>query len=79
MSYIILKFDDLSQETLESFKKAHELCKKYCALPSFGLIGSSLSDPNDEYVADLKEYGTMVIITQMKSFRHVLISSKRNL
>ncbi|WP_029201338.1 DUF2334 domain-containing protein [Oribacterium sp. NK2B42] len=56
MAHIILKFDDLSQETLESFKKIHEICKKYCALSSFGLIGSSLSDPDKEYVADLKEF-----------------------
>ena len=54
MSYIILKFDDLSEETLESFKVAQKICDNYGAVSCFGLVGSSLLNPSEKYVSELR-------------------------
>lgn len=54
MSYIILKFDDLDENTVESFKKAQAICDKHNAVSCFGLIGRSLENPSEEYVSSLR-------------------------
>lgn len=54
MSYVILKFDDLNEETLGSFEAAWEICKRYGAVPCFGLIGSSLERSSEPYLSSLK-------------------------
>ena len=53
MSFAILKFDDLDENTLFDFKRAFLLCKKYNASTCFGLIGRSLEEPTSEYVDEL--------------------------
>lgn len=55
MSYIILKFDDLSEETLDDFKRAKAICDKHGAVACFGLVGGSLSNPSTQYVSELRK------------------------
>ena len=55
MSYIILKFDDLSEETLDDFKRAKSICDKHGAVACFGLVGKSLSNPSSEYISEIKK------------------------
>ena len=54
MSYIILKFDDLKENTTEAFQKVNDHCMRYSVPVSFGLIGSSLENPSESYIGSLK-------------------------
>ncbi|MBR4669527.1 MAG: DUF2334 domain-containing protein [Butyrivibrio sp.] len=55
MSYIVLKFDDLTVENLSYFASLHEYCKSLDIPVCYGVIGKSLDDPSKEYVAALRK------------------------
>ncbi len=54
MSYILLKFDDLSNSTCASFQKVYDICHEKGVPVCFGLIGKSLyNDPAVDYIDTL--------------------------
>ena len=53
MAYIILKFDDLDEQTLPSFYLLYEYCRERNIPVCYGLIGKSLENPSKEYVTAL--------------------------
>ena len=55
MAYIILKFDDLDDQTLPSFYSLYEYCKERNIPVCYGLIGKSLESPSKEYLCALLE------------------------
>ena len=55
MAYIILKFDDLDDQTLPSFYSLYEYCKERNIPVCYGLIGKSLESPSKEYLSALLE------------------------
>ena len=51
MPYILLKFDDLSDKTIDSFQRVKNYCSNRDVVTCFGFIGSSLcNDPNREFI-----------------------------
>lgn len=50
MSYIIMKYDDLSQNTLEDFKRVADFAIKTNVNISMGVVGNSLENPVDKYI-----------------------------
>lgn len=53
MSKVILKMDDLNVANFEAFNRVYNICKNYNALPSFGVIGNSLDEGNEDYISKL--------------------------
>lgn len=53
MSYIVLKFDDLNEDTLPYFQSLRDHCKRLNISVCFGLIGISLVNPSNSYLSSL--------------------------
>ena len=53
MSHIVLKFDDLNQNTLPHFQSLHRHCYQLNIPVCYGLIGESLSNPSKDYLSSL--------------------------
>jgi len=53
MSHIVLKFDDLNQNTLPHFQSLHRHCYPLNIPVCYGLIGESLSNPSKDYLSSL--------------------------
>lgn len=56
MSYVIMKYDDLSMETFDAFSKVAEYSIGHKLPVSMGLVGQSLEKPSNEYVESIKTW-----------------------
>lgn len=56
MAQIIMKYDDLSQESLSEFSKVANFSVNNNMPVSMGIIGSSLTTENDEYIETVKRW-----------------------
>lgn len=56
MAQIIMKYDDLSQETLLEFSEVANFSMTNNMSVSMGIIGSSLENENDEYITTIKRW-----------------------
>lgn len=78
MADVILKMDDLNEESWASFYRVYKMCRQLQVSPSFGAIGSSVKKGSKAYISSLVEMRKNGVELWNHGFHHVIEEFSKN-